>query len=399
MTAFSYRAIDPAGKEVTGTLEGDSARGVRNSLRQQGLLPVAVDRGRTRAGRRRGGTIAASDLALLTRQWASLLQAALTVEQSLAALVDQTDQEVVADVLAGVRDEVTAGYSLKAGLDRHAGSFPDIYRASIAAGEKTGQLPRIMLQLADYLERREHLRRKVLQALIYPLLVTLVALLVVTGLLVYVVPQVLLVFQQSKQSLPLLTQVLMAGSGFLRRYGWLLVLVVAGAGFALAAALRHPNLRRRWHLGLLRLPVVGRHWRALETTRFASTLAILAGSGVPLLAALAAGRQVLAALPLQEAVAAAAEQVKAGLPLSRALGRSAAFPPLLVHLLASGESTGNLAAMLERAAALQQSELENRTAVLTALLEPLLLLAMGGFVLLIVMAVMQPIIDMNQMFK
>lgn len=399
MTAFSYRAIDPAGKEVTGTLEGDSARGVRNTLRQRGLLPVAVDRDRPLAGRHRGGTIAAADLALLTRQWASLLQAALTVEQSLAALVDQTDQESVAAVLAGVRGEVMAGFSLKAGLDRHAGSFPDIYRASIAAGEQTGQLPRIMLQLADYLERRDHLRRKVMQALIYPLLVTLVALLVVTGLMVYVVPQVLLVFQQSKQSLPFLTLALIAGSGFLRSYGWLLVLVVAGAGFGLAAALRHPDLRRRWHRCLLRLPIVGRHWRALETTRFASTLAILAGSGVPLLAALAAGRQVLAAVPLQEAVAAATEQVKAGLPLSRALGRGGAFPPLLVHLLASGERTGDLAAMLERAAALQQSELENRTAVLTALLEPLLLLAMGGFVLLIVMAVMQPIIDMNQMFQ
>lgn len=399
MTAFTYRAVDTAGKEITGVLEADTARSARNVLRERGLIPLDVGNATQGAAAKRIKHISGNDLSLLTRQWATLLLSALTAEQALAALIDQTDSEAVALTLTGVRSEVVAGYSLKAALDRFPNSFPSIYRASIAAGEKTGQLPQIMLQLADYLERRDALRRKILQALIYPVLVALVAMFVITGLMVYVVPQVLSVFQHGKQSLPWLTLGLMALSSFLHSYGWILLVFIVGGLIGGERALRREHLRRRWHVWLLGLPLLGRHLRAIETTRFASTLSILAGSGVPLLAALEAGRQVLITLPLREAVAAAAERVKEGMPLSRALARTEAFPPVLIHLIASGEATGKLAPMLERAASLQQTELENRTAVITALLEPVLLLGMGGFVLLIVLAVMQPIIEMNQLFK
>ncbi|HNC81169.1 MAG TPA: type II secretion system F family protein, partial [Rhodocyclaceae bacterium] len=222
---------------------------------------------------------------------------------------------------------------------------------------------------------------------------------VIVGLMTYVVPQVVSVFQQSKQALPLLTRALIAASAVLRDWGWLMVLALIGAFAAGRVALREPHLKRRWDAWLLRLPVLGRHLRTLDATRFASTLSILAGSGVPLLAALDAGRQVIARLPLADAVATATERVREGQPLSRALGTSRQFPPLLIHMLANGEATGRVDELLDRAARLQQAELENRTAALTALLEPVLLLLMGGFVLLIVMAVMQPIIEINTLMK
>lgn len=399
MASFSYRAVDAAGKDLGGVLEADSARAARALLRERGLYPLAVEPAAGRRGPFSPRRIAAAELALLTRQWSTLLAAGLTAEQALSALAEQAETDAVRLTLAGVRSELVAGYSLRAALDRHAASFPPIYRASIAAGEKSGQLARVMLQLADYLERRDALRRKTVQALVYPVLLAAVALLVIVALMVYVVPQVVAVFQQGKQALPWLTRALLAVSGVLHDWGWLLLLLAAALGFASHLALREEAVRRRWQERLLGLPLLGRQLRAVEATRFASTLAILVGSGVPLLPALEAGKKVLALLPLQSAVDEAIARVREGVALSRALATSRRFPPLLIHLVASGEATGRLESMLERAAQLQQSELENRTALLTSLLEPLLLLVMGGFVLLIVLAVMQPVIEINHLFR
>ncbi|HET6720792.1 MAG TPA: type II secretion system inner membrane protein GspF [Rhodocyclaceae bacterium] len=409
MAAFSYLALANDGREQRGVIDADTARAARAILRERGLHPVDVDSlgaaadpaSAGRPGKRwlERRNIASSELSLLTRQWSSLLGAGLTAEQSLAALIEQAESTAVRHTLAGVRGEITAGYSLRAALDRHAASFPPVYRASVAAGEKSGQLPAVMEELADYLDRREALRRKTLQALIYPVLVAVVALVIITALMIYVVPQVVSVFQGGKQALPWLTRVLILVSGLLRDYGWLLLASAAASVFVARAALRQDAVRRRWHARLLGLPVLGRHFRTLESARFASTLAMLAGSGVPLLAALEAGKQVLGLLPMQDAVDAAITRVREGTPLSRALAESRRFPALLIHLVASGEQTGRLDAMLKRAALLQESELENRTAVLTSLLEPALLLVMGGFVLLIVLAVMQPIIEINHLFR
>lgn len=384
-------------------IEADTGRTARGLLRQRGLFPLAVaavgqegGKDKERVSLRR---IKSADLTLLTRQWASLLASGLNVEKALAALIEQASSESIRQLLAGVRSEVLAGFGLQAALERFPQAFPALYRASVAAGEKSGELPRVMEQLADYLEQSHALRLKTLQALLYPMIVASIALLVIVGLMTYVVPQVISVFQQSKQALPLLTRGLIVVSDLLRNWGWLAVLLLIGGVWLLKVALRDIAVRRRWDNCLLRLPVLGRLLRALDATRFASTLAILAGSGVPLLVALNAGRRVIGRVPLAEAVATAADLVREGQPLSKALAVSGQFPPLLIHMIANGEATGRVDALLARAARQQQAELENRTAVLTALLEPLLLLFMGGFVLLIVLAVMQPIIEINTLMK
>ncbi len=407
MAVFSYRAVDDAGKEIAGTVTADSARTARGQVRELGLYPLAVDDlvapragadGR-RSGARLIGGVRAAELCLMTRQWATLLVAGLTMEQALSALIEQAESAAIRAVLMGIRDDILGGHALRAALDQRTDVFPAIYRASVAAGEKSGELALVMAQLADHLERRNALRQKTLQAMLYPAIVTGVALAVVVGLMTYVVPQVVAVFQQGKQALPLLTRLLMAVSAFLRQWGWPLALLVAIGVAGARLALRREDLRRPWDAWLLRLPLLGRQLRALDATRFASTLAILVGSGVPLLAALDAGRQVIARLPMRDAVAAAADRVREGLPLAKALAQTGQFPPLLVHMIASGEATGRLDELLERAASLQQADVENRTAVLTTVMEPLLLLTMGVVVLLIVLAVMEPIIDINHLLR
>lgn len=401
MTAYRYRALDAASTEIAGVLEADSGRAARATLRQRGMYPLEVGdvwKG-ARSGKAQRQKLKNGDLCLLTRQWATLLISGLSVERALAALIEQAENEAQRQLLAGVRSEILGGYSLRAALDRYPQAFSALYRASVAAGEKSGEQAKVMNQLADYLERSSELRLKALQSLLYPAIVAAVSLLVIIGLMTYVVPQVVTVFQQTKQALPLLTRLLIAASAGLREWGGLGLLVLAAGVLGGVQALRQRHLRLRWDAWLLGLPLLGRHLRTVDATRFASTLAILTGSGVPLLVALEAGRKVIARLPMAEAVGVAAERVREGLPLSRALAASGLFPPLLIHMIASGEATGQVDELLERAARLQQSELENRTSVLTALLEPALLILMGGFVLLIVLAVMEPIIEINTLMK
>ncbi|HSD38391.1 MAG TPA: type II secretion system inner membrane protein GspF [Rhodocyclaceae bacterium] len=399
MAAFSYQALDPQGSESSGTLEADNARHARTVLRERGLYPTSITPlGENQAGQQRL-RVNTAELCLLTRQLSALLSAKLTVEQALLAVSEQTDKPSARALLAAVRSEVISGYSLRAALDRFDHAFPMIYRATVSAGEKSGQLPHVMEMLADYLEQQDALRRKMLQALLYPAIVTCVAMMVIIGLMTYVVPRVAEVFVQSHQTLPLLTRLLIGASDFLRNWGPWLVLLIIAAIFAFRHALRDDAVKRRWHRWLLGLPMLGRHLRTLDTARFASTLAILVSAGVPLLAGLDAGRQVMKSLPLKEAVAAAADRVREGSSLSAAMKQARTFPPLLVHMLASGEATGDLSTMLSRCAKLQQAEVENRSLTLTTLLEPMLLLGMGGSVLLIVLAVMQPIIELNSLVK
>lgn len=399
MAAFSYQALDAQGSESSGTLEADNARHARNILRERGLYPTEVEALSAKSQKRTRLTVSTAELCLLTRQLSALLSAGLTVEQALQALSEQTDRPATRSLIAAVRSEVVAGYSLRAALDRFEYAFPMIYRASVFAGEKSGQLPFVMDMLATYLEQQDALRRKMMQAMIYPAIVSTVAILVILGLMTYVVPRVAEVFVQSHQTLPLLTRILIATSDFLRTWGpWLLMLGII-AFFAFRYALRDDKLRYRWHLWLLSLPLLGRHLRTLDTARFASTLSILVSSGVPLLAGLDAGRQVMSCLPLKQAVAEAADRVREGASLSSAMKQTRTFPPLLIHMLASGEATGELSTMLSRCAQLQQSEVESRSLTLTTLVEPVLLVVMGGMVLLIVLAIMQPIIALNTIVK
>ena len=402
MAAFNYRALNSEGREVKGVIEAETSRIARGLLRDQSLAPVEVSAaGRRSADRPYGGgsKIGTSSLSLLTRQWSTLLAAGLTVERSLTALIEQTEDRGVQEVLGGVRAEVIAGHSLHAALGRYEDVFPPIYRALINAGEKSGELPVLLARLADYLEASQATRQKILQALLYPAIVVVVALAVITGLVTYVVPQIVGVFAQNKQTLPLLTRALILVSDVVRNSGVWLALAAVGAGVLAKRALKNETLRLRWHARLLRLPLLGRFLRTVDSARFASTMAILVGSGVPLLAALETGKGVIGNLVLRRSVERAIGFVREGTPLHRALASERVFPPLLIHLIASGEATGTLDQMLARAAQQQQIELDHRTALALGLFEPLLILLMGGLVLLIVLAVLLPIININVMLR
>ncbi len=401
MAAFRYEALDANGRTVSGVLQADTARQVRAQLRAQGLLPSVVDAIRAQERSRRRWSwkqgISATELSLLTRQLATLLESGLTIEQSLTALIEEATAPTTREVLAGVKADVIAGASLARALGSFESSFPDFYRALVHGGEESGALPTILQQLADYLDVRQALKQKTELALLYPLLVSVVAIMIVTGLLVYVVPQVVQVFAQSKQSLPLLTRGLIALSDFLRAaWPFLLVLIVACVVLA-RRLLRRVEVKRRCDALLLRMPGIGALIRGINTSRFASTLAILVGGGVPLLSALDSGARVMSNLVLREAIERVIERVREGAGLARALGATRAFPPLLVHLIASGEVSGKLEQMLERAARLETQALERRLAVFVTLLEPAMILVMGGIVLLIVLAILLPIIQINQL--
>jgi general secretion pathway protein F len=399
MEAFQYQALDATGRTVSGILQADTPRQARSQLRAQGLLPSVVDQvhARERARQVWARGISSAELSLVTRQMATLLDSGLTMEQSLNALIEEAAEPRTREVLTGVKTEVTAGLSLANALGAYEKSFPDFYRALVHGGEESGALPIVLQHLADYLDARQSLKQKTGLALLYPVLVTIVAIMIVTGLLVYVVPQVVQVFQQSRQSLPLLTRALIGLSDLLREIGPYLLLMIGGGIAAARVALRLDATRRRWHGLLLRMPGLGPLIRGINTSRFASTLAILVGGGVPLLSSLASGARVMTNMVLRDAVERAIERVREGASLARALGETRAFPPLLIHLVASGEVSGKLEQMLERAAHLETQALERRLTVLLTLLEPVMILVMGGIVLLIVLAILLPIIEINQL--
>ena len=399
MEAFQYQALDAAGRTVSGVVQADTARQARTQLRAQGLLPSMLGpvnaRERARQGWARG--VSPAELSLLTRQMATLLASGLTMEQSLNALIEAATEPTTREVLTGVKTEVTAGSSLAVALAAYEKSFPDFYRALVHGGEESGALPTVLEHLANYLDARQALKQKTGLALLYPILVTIVALSIVTGLLVYVVPQVVQVFQQSRQTLPLLTRALIALSDFLRATWPYIVALIIGVAVTARMVLRRDAARRSWHAFLLSLPWLGSLIRGVNTSRFASTLAILVGGGVPLLSALASGARVMTNLVMRDAIERAIERVREGTGLARALGETRAFPPLLIHLVASGEVSGKLEQMLGRAAHLETQALERRLAVFLTLLEPVMILVMGGVVLMIVLAILLPIIEINQL--
>jgi general secretion pathway protein F len=404
MPAFSYVAIDAKGRTRRGIVEADAPRQARTGLRDAGLVPVevaAIDPetavlgpGRLLWRRRR---LSGAELALITRRFALLLESGLTVEQCLDALIEQAQDEASARILATVRAEVMAGHGFAAALDHHPSSFPDVYRALIRTGEQSGELTSVMLRLADYLEGRQAMRQSAGLALIYPAIVAAVALAIVVGLLTYVVPQVVQVFQNSRQALPWLTRALVWMSDFLRGKLLLLGAIAAMCAIYVRVAWTREATREKWQAMLLRLPVLGPLLQGIDTARLASTLAILVGGGVPLLQALAAGAKVLILLPLRRAVEEAVRLVREGSSLHRALGSRKLFPAIFIHLISSGEASGRLAHMLSQAAKQQEIESETRIRLLTGILEPAVIVVMGIVVLLIVLAILLPIIEMNQL--
>lgn len=398
MPAFRYEAVDAAGKVARGVVEADTPRGARDRLRARGLTPTAVDETRA-AGAPGPGRWSAADTAMFTRQWATLTQSGMPADQALAAVAEQADAPRVRKVVEALRGHVASGESLPSALGRFPRSFPALYRGLVGAGAESGRLGDVLSRLADYLEARQALRQKFATALIYPALVTAVALGVIAVLLVYVVPQVVAVYEQSRQTLPWLTRALIATSAFFRATGWLWLLAIVALAIVAVLALRRPAIRARWHALLLRMPGVGRLAGSLDCARFASTLAILVASGTPLLRAMDAAAGVVRLRPVVDAAGAAAAMVREGAPLARALKEQKLFPPVLVHLVASGEQTGRLAPMLERAAGELERDAETRLTWLAALLQPMLIVLMGAIVLVLVLAVMLPIVSMNQLIR
>jgi general secretion pathway protein F len=404
--AFRYEAVDAIGTARKGVVNADSARAARAELRLQGLVPITVEAIATQldaTGQARqsafGDHLSTIELALFTRQLASLLEASLPLEQAFSALLEQAERNYLRDLIASIRSEVMGGASLSDALAQHPRDFADIYRALVSSGEQIGQLARVLSRLADYIERRNALVQKIKLAFTYPAIVTVVAFSIVIFLLTYVVPQIVSVFANTKQKLPFLTTLMLLVSDFVRNYGWLVLIIAIALGIAWRRALQNPAIKMRWHTWLLTAPLYGRFERSLNTARFASTLAITTGSGVPILRALQTSRDTLTNVAMRAQVEEAANSVREGVGLARALSAHKHFPPMLIHMIRAGEVTGELPAMLERAANAQETDLERRAMTLAGLLEPALILAMGVVVLLIVLAVLMPIIEINQLVR
>lgn len=399
MALFDYQAANAQGRIEKGQLDADNARGVRQQLRGRGLTPVQVSAARNSGSGWGTRRLSASELAWATRQLASLLAASLPLESALSAVIEQAERPHVAQALTAVRADVRAGQRLTVALAARPRDFPAIYRALVGAGEDSGDLARVMERLADYIEDRNTLRGKILTAFIYPGVVGLVSIGIVIFLLSYVVPQVVSAFTQARQDLPGLTLAMLNASDFIRAWGWLCFIVLVAGAWGWRVYLRGASARLAWHSRVLRLPLLGRFVLGLNTARFASTLAILGSAGVPLLRALEAARQTLANDRLDQCVSEATARVREGVGLASALAVEKVFPPLLIHLIASGEKTGNLPPMLDRAAQSLAKDIERRAMGMTALLEPLMIVVMGAVVLLIVMAVLLPIIEINQLVQ
>ena len=402
MGAFEYIALDNAGKERKGVLEGDTPRHIRQLLRERQLLPVTVSEvAQKEASRQKSFSftrrVAPADLSLFTRQLATLVRAGLPLEESLLAVSQQTEKPRVQSIILGVRAKVMEGHTLADGLLEFPRVFPEIYRATISAGEQAGHLDNVLERLATYTESREEIRQKILAAMLYPIVLSVMCFVIVSALLVFVVPKVVSVFEASKAQLPLMTRMLIATSGFLKSYGiWLLVLAII-AVILFQRWLRNPDARRRYHRLQLRLPLVGKLARGFNTARFTRTFSILSASSVPVLEAMRIAGEVVTNLPMRDAVADAAARVREGAPIGRSLSASKLFPPMTVHLISSGESSGELDSMLEQAAVSQERELDGILAAMMGLLGPLLIVAMGLFVMGIVFAMLLPIFQMNDL--
>ncbi len=403
MAAYEYRALDVRGRRRRGIVSADSARQARQQLRAEGLTPLDIHAAAEAPGRQRGRSaslrIGPTQLAVLTRQFATLVGSGMTAEESLAALVEQSEGHQVKSLLSSVRSTLVEGRSLADSMRRFPRAFPEIFTASVAAGEQTGKLAEVLDRLADYTESRQGLRQRLGVALVYPVILTVVAILIVVGLLTYVVPQVVRVFEDTGQSLPLLTTMLITTSDFLRANGAYIAAALGTLALLAMAALRRRPARVWLHRRLLRGFMTRRLSRGINTARMARTLAIMVGSGVPLLDAMKASAEVVPNLVLREALGQAASDVREGLTLSRALGRSKLFPPLLVQMVSSGERSGELETMLDKAATALEREMEARIAVLVGLFEPMMILIMGVIVLTIVLAILLPIFDLNQLVR
>ncbi|AIY64483.1 type II secretion system inner membrane protein GspF [Pseudoalteromonas piratica] len=402
MAAFEYKALDSRGKNKKGLLEADTAKQIRSMLREQGLTPLevtqAADKEKQQA--KSGGglfkaKISAHELSLITRQLATLVQSALPVEAAVLAVAEQCEKPRLKSMLMSVRSKVVEGYSLAEGLAEFPHIFDHLYRAMVAAGEKSGHLDQVLMRLADYTEQRQHMRSQITQAMVYPIILVVFAVAIVSILLGTVVPTIVKSFQSSKLALPWTTETVIAASNFIQNYWLASIIAIVASIFAIKHTLKKPKARFWFDSRVLQLPFIGKVARGLNTARFARTLSILSSSSVPLLEGMRISGEVLANEKMKAAVAEAAVKVSEGASLKASLDQTKLFPPMMLHMIASGEKSGELEQMLERSADNQDKEFEALVNVSLKLLEPLMIALMAVIVMFIVMAILQPIMAMN----
>lgn len=403
MAAFEYKALEKNGKQKKGVMEGDNARQVRQRLKEQGLIPVEVIE--TKSKQKKNASqglsfnrgISVNDLSLITRQLATLVQAGMPLEECLKAVAEQGEKVHIRNMMMGVRSKVIEGYPLAESFGEYPHVFDDLFCSMVSAGEKSGHLDTVLNRLADYAENRQKMRSKLQQAMIYPIMLTLIAIAVISFLLATVVPKIVDQFVQMGQGLPTVTEILLAASNFVVHWGLLVVVAVVMAIVGVKWLLTKPHLRLAWDKKVLRLPVIGKVVRGLNTSRFARTLSICTSSAIPLLDGMKVAADVMSNKYFKQQVLEAADNVREGASLRISLEQTKLFPPMMLHMIASGEQSGELEQMLTRSADNQDRDFESLVNMALGIFEPLLIVFMAGIVLFIVVATLMPIIELNNL--
>lgn len=402
MAAFDYQAVDSRGKNKKGVIEGDTPRHVRNLLREQGLMPIEVTPCLQKSKQTNkksfftaGKKISAAELALITRQLSTLVESGLPIEESLMAVGEQCDKNTLKSMIMAVRTKVTEGYGLAESMAEFPQVFNRLFRAMVAAGEKSGHLDKVLDRLADYTEKRQQLRSQLIQALVYPVIMTVVATGVIAILLTAVVPKIVGQFEHMGANLPATTKFLIASSDFLRDYGLFIVVIAAALMLLWSQLLKKDSFKFAYHKRFLNIPGIGKVATSVNTARFARTLSILTASAVPLLESMKISGEVLDNLYIKQSVKESTDKVREGTSLRVSLEQTKLFPPMMLHMIASGEKSGQLEHMLGRAADNQDREFEAVMNISLKAFEPILMVVMAGVVLFIVMAILQPILQLN----
>jgi general secretion pathway protein F len=403
MAAYAYQAMDQSGKNKNGVLEGDNPRQIRQQLREKGLIPMQVDQVAEKERKSQAGfnlfknTISVSDLSLLTRQLSTLVEASLPIEEALFAVAEQCEKSRQKNMMMAVRSKVVEGHTLADAMAEFPHIFDDLFRAMVAAGEKSGHLDTVLNRLADYTEKRQQTKSQITQAMVYPSIMMFFAFAIIILLLTVVVPKIVGQFQNMGQDLPTITQILIDVSEFLQAYGLALGILIVIVFAIINRVLQKPVMKKRYHKLILVLPLVGKLSRGMNTARFARTLSILTSSAVPLLESMRIASEVLENLQIRAAVNTAAGFVKEGSSLRASLEQTKVFPPMMMHMIASGERSGELQQMLGRAADNQDRQFESLVGVSLKVFEPILIVTMATVVLFIVLAILQPIMALNSM--
>ncbi|WP_367987773.1 type II secretion system inner membrane protein GspF [Vibrio sp. NTOU-M3] len=406
MAAFEYKALNAKGKNVKGVIEGDNARQVRARLKEQGLIPVDVIETRAKASKQQGTAksdfkrgISTPDLALITRQISTLVQSGMPLEECLKAVSEQSEKPRIRTMLLAVRSKVTEGYTLADSLADFPHIFDELFRAMVAAGEKSGHLDAVLERLADYAENRQKMRSKLMQAMIYPIVLVVFAVGIVAFLLAAVVPKIVGQFVQMGQELPQSTQFLLASSEFVQNWGLYILAAVLVLSYLIKFALSKPNIRLSWDRKVIRMPMIGKISRGLNTSRFARTLSICTSSAIPILEGMKVAVDVMSNHYVKQQVLSATDNVREGASLRKALDQTKLFPPMMLHMIASGEQSGELESMLTRAADNQDANFESTVNIALGIFTPALIALMAGLVLFIVMATLMPILEMNNLMS